>query len=194
MAMPNICDLQALILCQDEKTKHVLRVIEFKDKEGCLVRKIGLSIFFYSKKYNKWYPSRNHVFLPLCGWHRLLKVASEIESCLQPAEDNVRNSDGHPGGVHEPGDTASRQSSVSAKVTAASTDCGKRQRGRPPKRANAVAASDKQSGADPAETAEAERIAKTSKTTDCNKEEEEFEGDRDTAGSVATACNDSDIV
>jgi hypothetical protein len=84
---PQITDLVSTLLYHNGNTSIRLRVVEYKDKEGKISRKFGLSEYLFSAGAQSWYPaSKRHVFLPMSVWPSLVGHTSLIADLVNLAD------------------------------------------------------------------------------------------------------------
>jgi hypothetical protein len=120
---------QTLLEEEDKDKRYDFRIISYPDKEGTLVYKFGVSVFWYSEQLSRWLPhKKHHVFLPFEAWPALVSCAKLLDAHGQRTAtgDNGGNSSGN---AVEP----QQQQQPDAPAAACA---GGRRRGRPPKRAH----------------------------------------------------------
>jgi hypothetical protein len=130
----HITELATTLLYAEGNNSFHLRVIEFPNSTGEVVRKFGLSELWFCENSKRWYPSKkHHVYLPLCAWSNLVKHASLVEQFVN-ANDGPRK--------YGPSDKRDR----AVGPANAANDQSLRRRGRPPKRAHADSTQRKDQG------------------------------------------------
>ena len=65
------------------------------------VPKVEISRYFFSTKFNAWYPSRSHCYMPVSAWTKLKEIATRVTpytDALCPAPNGMEyilNNDGN---------------------------------------------------------------------------------------------------
>ena len=148
---PDITDVFSQLLYESGDNGYYVRVIKFKNQQGETVTKFGFSQFWYCESLKTWLPSKTrHLFLPAHVWPTLVSQAKLIEKLLkeQTAEQAAEQSPRTPAPTTAPTtapstapnrDDVDRHSGSSGDATNKQPPA-KRQRGRPPKRANELGA------------------------------------------------------
>jgi hypothetical protein len=110
---PSITDVSSALLYKtsNNKKRFDLRVIEYKDKDGVLQRKFGLSEFWCCPNTLRWLPSaKHHVFIPINLWPDLVALGRIVEPYIGTGDG------GHSGAI-----AASSQSAVAREPHSASS-------------------------------------------------------------------------
>jgi len=118
--VPQFTELCSNLIHSDNKHNYNLRIIEYHNKDNEVVRKFGISEFWFCDGQHRWFPSaKHHVFLPLSVWPKLVGLSHVIN------DFNLRESNENDGPAHA--------NSSTSHAPAAGQQPGSRRRGRPPK-------------------------------------------------------------
>jgi hypothetical protein len=116
---PQFTELCSNLIHSDEKHNYYLRITEYRDRDGQVVRKFGISEFWFCDTQRRWFPSsKHHVFLPLSIWPKLIGLSHVINdfSLNGPLEND-----------------GSARGNASSSRSPIIQQSGGRRRGRPPK-------------------------------------------------------------
>jgi hypothetical protein len=119
-----ICDLSSNLLTKEGNNSYNFRIIEYTNRNGQKARKFGISQFWWCEKSSRSYPlKKNHVFLPLDVWPKLVAIGNSQVQQHSFTPQNGEQQLGHPESGY-----ASVEPSTSVQQQPAT-----RRRGRPPK-------------------------------------------------------------